>query len=136
MAIINFKIEENISRIQIEISLRGNKIIRGTRQIIQNDFIPAYTLVHLPIDNLINEKIKALLDRQKPRDFFDYYYLLSGNYAMTKNKKNMQEIYALLEKNKINFHSELRRFLPVSQSRHMKNFRKILIDRINNYISE
>jgi hypothetical protein len=54
---------------------------------------------------------------------------------MAKNKKNMEEILALLEKNKINFHGELRRFLPVSQARHMKNFRTILIDKINNYIN-
>ena len=132
--IIIFKIEEYISKIQIEISLRGDKQIIGTRAIIQNDFIPSYTLVHLPADYLISQKIEALLDRKKPRDFFDYYYLLSGNYIIAKNKDNLQKVFILLENTKIDFRNELRRFLPASQARHMKDFRKILIDKINNYI--
>ena len=134
LAIIIFKIEENITKIQIEISLRGDKQITGTRAIIQNDFIPAYTLVQLPTEYLISQKIEALVDRKKPRDFFDYYYLLSGNYAVAKNKNNLQKILVLLKESKIDFRSELRRFLPVSQARHMKDFRKILIDKINNYL--
>lgn len=134
LAIIIFKIEENITKIQIEISLRGDKQITGTRAIIQNDFIPAYTLVQLLTEYLISQKIEALVDRKKPRDFFDYYYLLSGNYAVAKNKNNLQKILVLLKESKIDFRSELRRFLPVSQARHMKDFRKILIDKINNYL--
>jgi len=134
LAILIFKIEEYITKIQVEISLRGGGQIFGTRAIIQNDFIPAYTLVHLPTEYLISQKIEALLDRKKPRDFFDYYYLLSGNYAIAKKKNNLQSVLALLEKSKIDFRSELRRFLPASQARHMKDFRKILIGKINNYI--
>jgi len=136
LAILIFKIEEYITKIQIEISLRGGKQIIGTRAIIRNDFIPAYTLVHLPAEDLIGQKIEALLDRKKPRDFFDYYYLLSGNYTITKNKNNLQTILVLLEKSKIDFRNELRRFLPASQARHMKDFRKILIDKINTYIGK
>jgi predicted nucleotidyltransferase component of viral defense system len=134
LAIIIFKIEKHITKIQIEISLRKNKNIPGTRSIIQNNFIPAYTLVQLPTEHLINEKIQALLDRQKPRDFFDYYFLLSGNYALAKDGINLQAVLAVLEKSELDFRYELRRFLPVSQARHMKDFKKILIDKINNYI--
>lgn len=136
LAILIFKIEEYITKIQIEISLRGGKQMVGTRTIIRNDFIPAYTLVHLPTDDLVGQKIEALLDRKKPRDFFDYYYLLSGNHAIAKNKKNLQTIIVLLEQSKIDFRNELRRFLPASQARHMKDFRKILIDKINTYIGK
>lgn len=136
LAIIIFRIEGNVSKIQIEISLRGDKQIVGTRTIIKNEFIPAYTLVHLPVEDLISEKIEALLDRKKPRDFFDYYYLLFGNYTTAKNKNNLQRVLVLLEKSKIDFRNELRCFLPPSQARYMKDFRKILIDKINNYIGK
>jgi predicted nucleotidyltransferase component of viral defense system len=136
LAIIIFKIENHITKIQVEISLRKNKNISGTRLIIQNNFIPAYTLVQLPTEYLINEKIQALLDRQKPRDFFDYYFLLSGNYATAKDKINLQSVLTLLEKSEMDFRYELRRFLPVSQARNMKDFKDILIDRINNYIGK
>lgn len=108
----------------------------GNRAIIQNSFIPAYTLVHLATENLISEKIEALLDRQKPRDFFDYYYLLSGNYATAKDRGKLQIVLSALEKSKIDFCHELRRFLPVNQVRHIKDFQKILIDKINNYIGK
>ena len=91
-------------------------------------------MVQLLTEYLISQKIEALVDRKKPRDFFDYYYLLSGNYAVAKNKNNLQKILVLLKESKIDFRSELRRFLPVSQARHMKDFRKILIDKINNYL--
>lgn len=136
LAIIIFKLENHISKIQIEISLRSGKKITGTRAIIQNSFIPAYTLVHLPTEYLISEKIEALLDRQKPRDFFDYYYLLSGHYAIAKDKSDLEAVLSVLEKSKLDFRHELRRFLPVSQARHMKDFQKILIDKINNYIGK
>jgi hypothetical protein len=61
---------------------------------------------------------------------------LSGNHAIAKNKKNLQTIIVLLEQGKIDFRNELRRFLPASQARHMKDFRKILIDKINTYIGK
>lgn len=133
LAIIIFKIEDYISKIKIEISLRGNSYIAGEREIIHNNFIPAYTVVHLQTNYLVGEKIKALFDRQKPRDFFDYYFLLSGNYDIAKNKDNLKKILNLLENTKMDFRGELRRFLPVSQARHMKDFKKILVDKINNY---
>lgn len=136
LAIIIFKIEDYISKIQIEISLRGNSHTTGERTIIHNNFVPAYTIVHLPTSYLVGEKIKALFDRQKPRDFFDYYFLLSGNYEATKNKDSLKKVVSLLENNKIDFRRELRQFLPVSQARNMKDFRKMLINKINNYIGK
>jgi len=134
LAIIIFKLENYVSKIQIEISLRSGKKISGTRSIIHNSFTPAYTLVHLNMEDLIGEKIEALLNRKKPRDFFDYYYLLTGNYAIAKEKSNLKKVLSVLEKSKIDFRSELRRFLPVSQAQHMKDFKNLLIDKINNYI--
>lgn len=134
LAIVSFKIENIISKIQIEISFRGDKKILGSMEIIQNEFIPTYTLVCLPDKYLINEKIDALLSRKKPRDFFDYYYLLVNNYTETKNNEKMQKIFILLENDKTNFKYELNRFLPVSQARHLKDFKKILINKLNNYI--
>lgn len=134
LANILLKIEKRSTKIQIEISLRKRKEIKGTREMIHNNFIPAYTLIHLPTKYLIEEKIKALFNRKKPRDFFDYYFLLSANYSSVKNKENLKKVIFLLENNKINFNNEIRNFLPVSQARHMKNFKQMLIDKIKNYL--
>lgn len=121
-------------RIKIEVSLRPGKIIRGERTIVQNEFIPSYTLVHLPEDLLVQEKILALLDRKKPRDFYDYYYLLCGNYAVAKEQANLEKVKKLLSIIKIDFRYELRQFLPVSQARQLKDFKEILTDKIKKYL--
>jgi hypothetical protein len=48
--------------------------------------------------NLIEEKIQAVLERAKPRDFFDIYFLLKLNLSTPKNifpyytKRGMLEI--------------------------------------------
>jgi predicted nucleotidyltransferase component of viral defense system len=134
LGIVTMKVDDQTVQIQVEVSLRGGKSVTGTRAVIQNDFIPAYTLVHLPTDQLIGQKIEALLSRQKPRDFYDYYYLLSGNYVAAKEKQNLRKVLDLVKKTKVNFRNELRKFLPASQAMHLKDFRKVLIDKINTYI--
>ncbi len=90
-------------KIQIEVSLRNRKRLRGIRTLIQGDYLPAYTLVHLPIEDIITGKLEALFSRKKPRDFYDYYFLLSGNYLLAKEKKNLEKVLELLQDSKINF---------------------------------
>src|SRR3989339_559617 len=95
---------------------------------------------HQEIENIINntlnniEKILALLTRQKPRDFYDYYYLLSNNYPQVKEKENLQKVLELLKTSKINFRSELRKFLPISHYLHLKNFKEVLEQKIKNFL--
>lgn len=134
LGIVTLKVDDHLINIQVEISLRSGKSTTGTRAVIHNEFIPAYTLVHLPADQLINQKIEALTARKKPRDFYDYYYLLSGNYAAAKTQPNLEKALNLLKNTKINFRNELRQLLPASQAMHLKNFKKILMDKINTYV--
>lgn len=134
LGIMTLTVDNQIIKIQIEISLRGGRAISGTRAIIQNEFIPAYTLIHLPVDRLIEEKIAALTARKKPRDFYDYYYLLFSNYGAAKTKQNLKMVLDILRQTKINFRNELRQFLPASQAGQLKNFEKTLRDKINTYL--
>ena len=121
-------------KIQLEVSLRPGLAVKGERSVIQNEFIPAYTLVHLPENLLVQEKIAALLDRKKPRDFYDYYYLLCGNYAAAKEKFNLERVLNLLLTTKIDFRRELRQFLPAGQVMQLKSFKEKLINKIKKYI--
>lgn len=120
--------------IQVEVSLRNGKSLKGTRALIGNDYIPAYTLVHLSEEGIVGGKMQALLARRKPRDFYDYFFLLSSNYPEAKEKKNLNQVLELLQVTKINFRNELRQFLPASHAIHLKDFRKILMDKIKTYI--
>lgn len=118
-------------QIQIEVSLRNNREARGVRVLIDNDYIPAYTLVHLTMDDIIKGKLQALYSRKKPRDFFDYFFLLSGNYSIVKEKDNLQKVMNLIKEEDINFRSELKKFLPTSHTTYLKDFKKILESKIN-----
>lgn len=114
LGIAVFKVYNQKSKILIEVSLRKGELAKGSRTLVHNDYLPAYTVVSLPVEDIIKGKIKALLARQKPRDFYDYYFLLSGNYPLVKDKKNLSAVLKLLEDTKINFRTELKKFLPKS----------------------
>ena len=70
--------------VEIQVSLRNGRNPRGVTAFVENDYIPAYSLIHLSKDEIVKGKIRALIDRRKPRDFVDYFFLLSGNYPLTK----------------------------------------------------
>lgn len=130
-----FKLHEREVHIQIEISLRnGKKSPSGSRALIQGEYLPAYTIVHIPLEELVAGKLNALLNRQKPRDFYDYYFLLSGDFPLVREKSYLARVYALLRESKINFRSELRRLLPMSHSMLLKDFKKILEQKMQRFL--
>lgn len=120
--------------IQIELSKRPGKPIHGDSDVIQNVYIPPYTLTHLPLSLIIEGKIQALLNRHKPRDFYDYFFLLHGNYPLVKDTQILQKVLELLEHEKIDFRRELKEFLPKSQAMLLRDFRKILEQKIRSFL--
>ena len=121
-------------RIQLEISLRQDKRLKGVRTLVQSEYLPAYTIVYLPIEEIISGKLQALFTRTNPRDFYDYYFLLSGNFPLVKEKKNLERVLELLQDTNINFKNELKRFLPISHHLILKDFKKLLIQEIKKYL--
>lgn len=113
-------------KVQVEVSLRNGRGIKGMSSLIANDYLPAYTLVHLPTEEIVKGKMQALMNRHKPRDFYDYFFLLSGNYPLVKDKDVLVQARLLLQETKINFRNELRELLPASHVMHLRDFRKVL----------
>lgn len=134
LGIAVFSVYDRKIRVQIEISFRNVRRLKGVRDLVQSDYLPAYTLVHLPIEDIIAGKLKALDTRRKPRDFYDYYFLLSGNYPLVKDKENLELILKLLLSSKINFRMELKKFLPASHATHLRDFNKVLEHKILSYL--
>ncbi|HWW41999.1 nucleotidyl transferase AbiEii/AbiGii toxin family protein [Pedobacter sp.] len=134
LGIAIFKAYDFAIPVQIEVSLRNGKELKGITTLIENDYITAYTLVHLSKEEIVKGKMQALLNRHKPRDFYDYFFLLSGNYPLVKDKENLNLVRGLLEKSKIDFKSELRKFLPASHSMHLRDFKKVLEGKIKDYL--
>ena len=134
LAIFDFRTGEYSSRIQIEVSLRKEKKIGGTATLIQSDFVPAFTLIHLDEEILVGEKIRACLTRGKARDFYDLYFILRGRMAFqavfTKDKALKAELISAAKKEGRDFRHELKQFLPVNQHLIIKGFPDALVREI------
>lgn len=136
IGIAKFSAYEKEISIHIEVSLRNGKKPEITRSLVENDYILAYTLVHLSKEEIIKGKLQALFNRHKPRDFYDCFFLLSGNYPLIKEKDNLEKILKLLKETKIDFRSELREFLPHSHSMHLRDFKKVLEQKILSFLGK
>ena len=134
LGIATFQAYGENTRIQIEVSLRDSKGLIGMSSPVENDFIPIYTLVHLPEEEIIKGKMQALINRRKPRDFYDYFFLLSNNFPVVKEKENLKRVLKLLKESKIDFRRELREFLPASHLMHLRDFKKVLEQKILGFI--
>jgi len=65
---------------KFEVSLRRSKGLGGELSMIISDFTIPYPLMHLEPKELVNEKLMALLQRAKPRDYYDLYFYYGIRY--------------------------------------------------------
>ena len=120
--------------IQIEVSMRPESKIASEVRLLNSDYIPPYNIVSLVEKHLIEEKIRALLDRAKPRDFFDIYFLLRVNLSISKNSLSLVKVLKKLEETRMDFKRELMLFLPKSHHNILKDFKNILKRELNKYV--
>ncbi len=122
LAIIRSSFGEETISIQLEVSLRqGDK--KGEVVVIASDFIPPYPITILKREQLVGEKIQALLTRKKPRDFYDLYFIIRANLLTQEEKHILKQVLEVLKKTKINFELELKQFLPRNQWAIIKDFK-------------
>lgn len=133
LAIIKFKLFDMSINIQLEISFRDNKAT-GEVITIVNDFIPVYTLVALIEEQLISQKIQALITRQAPRDYYDLYFILRANLLPPQKRNMLKNILDKLNRANIEFVKELEQFLPKTHWDIVKNFKIILEKESRNHI--
>jgi predicted nucleotidyltransferase component of viral defense system len=131
LCILNTQIARHKIDISIEISSR-RKRPSGQLIVVENPYLDTYTLMSLKREELISEKIEALLSRKKPRDFFDLYYMLRSN--LMPEKAVLKKILLIVEETKIDFRKELGEFLPMSHQRIIKGFRTALLSEIRRYV--
>lgn len=113
IAIIHFRNNGNVTVIQLEISLRSSKEEGATTTIV-SDFVPPYKVVQTSQSYLVAGKIAALLSRKKPRDFYDFYFILRAGLFSEKQKKLLPEVLKTFKVVHIRFDQELKRLLPKS----------------------
>lgn len=125
--------KDPVVAIQLEISFReGEK--KGELMTIINDFFPAYTVFVLTQNQLIDEKIQALLTRKKPRDFYDLYFILRANLLPPQEKNILPQALKTLRSVDINFEKELKQFLPKTYWVIIRDFKNSLEREINRSI--
>lgn len=99
--------------IQLEISLRRDAAT-GEVTTVENEYVPTYTLVQLAEQQLVTGKIAALLNRRKPRDFYDCYFMLRAQLIPAEQRSLLPKVLQALREAQPAFASELRAFLPRS----------------------
>lgn len=79
---VNFEGEK--ITIKNQISFRNKKDKKLENILIYSDFVPSYNMFLLDRSIIVAEKINALIERAKPRDFFDLHFILR-NPDLRKN---------------------------------------------------
>lgn len=134
ITITNFYFSDFRQTMQIEISLRNQKNIKSEVNLINSDYLPPFNVMSLPEGQLVKEKIMALLDRSKPRDFFDLYFLLRSELAVKKTDLELQKVFNKLELTTMDFKKELRGLLPKSHQAILQDFRGVLRRELKKYL--
>ncbi len=133
ISIISFDAFEQITDIHLEISMReGEK--KGDILAIASDYVPAYNIFSLAVEQLVDEKLQALLARKKPRDFYDLYFILRANLLPLQKKVVLHQALPLLQESDLNFEGELKRFLPKTHWAIIRDFKNTLEKEIKRFI--
>jgi len=135
LGIIHYELYDFIADMKFEISLRRGRGLTKEIATIVNDYTPSYTICHLSGKDIVKGKMAALLSRGKPRDYYDFYFLLRNSELrkfaeITLLKKALEK----LEKENINFKRELSVLLPASHQLILKDFKSNLIKEIKKFI--
>ncbi|HOU14973.1 MAG TPA: nucleotidyl transferase AbiEii/AbiGii toxin family protein [Anaerolineae bacterium] len=133
LAIIAFAGSDMPVSVKLEISLReGEK--RGEVVTIVSEFIPAYIIISLAREQLIEEKIQALLFRQKACDFYDLYFLLRANLVRPGERDALPQALETVKQSKIDFEQELKEFLPRNHRAILRGFQTTLAREIERFV--
>lgn len=128
-----------LTAVSINISSRNGRDIRGEIDTVVNDFIPIYNILHLPKNEIVEEKIfHALIKRKKERDFYDLYFLLRKGMLIPEQKKRLASYRNnILEWARgIKFRGELGTLLPFNQQVIISDFYRALKDEMDRQLAD
>jgi predicted nucleotidyltransferase component of viral defense system len=120
--------------VEINVSSRNGRSVVGEVDSVANNFVPTYTVIHLPQNELVEEKIfSALRERKKPRDFYDLYFIMRKGILSVDQKKRLAEIKdkIIFDAKKTDFCGELGAFLPADQQAVIRDFPAMLERELN-----
>lgn len=137
LGIIAYRLYDIAKEMKFEISLRNGVKSDYEVATIVNDYLPAYSLIHSPASRIVKGKMAALLDRGKPRDYYDFYFILRHpglRQRLSLAPDSLNKILDKLAGKDINFKKELSVLLPASHQLILKDFKKILTQEVEKYL--
>ena len=105
---------------------------------VANYFVPTYTVIHLPQQDLVDEKVfGALRERKKPRDYYDLYFMMRRGMISSEQKGRLAGVKAEIidEAGQIDFRGELGTFLPADQQSIIRDFAKTLTGELDRQLA-
>lgn len=132
--------------IRLDFSIREKPVLAGESSYIETIFpVGPYPQVsHLKTEELLAEKVRAILTRSRGRDIFDLWFLFSKKIPLDWNiinkkmalykKKTSQEklIKAVEEFPQDEIKNDLTRFLPVSHRNLVEEIKKLTLKKLKN----
>lgn len=135
LGLIHYELYDFVEDMKFEVSLRKGKQLAKEITTIINDYAPHYTIVSLSGAEMVKGKMRALLKRRKPRDYYDlYFFLRHPELHKFVEKARLREVLENLEKERINFKQELSVLLPASHQMILKDFKPNLIRELKRFI--
>lgn len=126
LGILLFNLYDYEVKISLQISMRKTKRIESETVLIVSDYLPDYTLRILKRRHLVEEKLQACINRAKPRDFYDVYFMLRAGLLSKEQKILLNKVKQKLKGSNTSFNKELKEFLPVNLHPVVKNFKRLL----------
>jgi len=133
LSIVNYKFLDYIIEISLQISQRKTAL-NSDLHVISNSYISNYTLLVLQQDDLVNEKIMAAIERRKPRDFYDIYFMLRARLITPEQRKLLSEVLKSFNVSDIDISKELKIFLPQSLHSIVGNFDEVFRAELKRFI--
>ena len=103
---------EFANRIFLDLSKREKPVLPLVRKTISSPFFEDFEVLTFQLEELLAEKLRVAVQRKKPRDYLDIYYIAeSGNADFTKAagiaKKKLSAYKEKLDKSRILEDTEL-----------------------------
>lgn len=118
IANITLLFEKETVEIKNQVSFRETDSKIREEVVISSELVPSYSAIIYERSLLINQKITALADRAKPRDFYDLYFILRSERLRKLLNINQDTRKIIIKKiktqDKKRLETELKEFLPKS----------------------
>jgi len=125
--------------VEINVSSRNSRKVTAESDSIATDFVPTYTILHLPKQEIVEEKVfLALPQRKKERDFYDLYFMLRKGMLSSDQKKKLASLKDEIIQwaSEKDFRAELGTLLPVDQQKIIADFKRALADEMDRQVAD